>query len=123
MIADGYTVAAVTRFLNQQGIKTSGGAEWLNSTVIRIVENEIYKGDYIMHKHFVNDERKLVTNRGEVDAWYIEDDHEPIVSSELWQKAQDAVAQKREYLATGSVNTDFTEDNYPYKDRIFCAKC
>lgn len=123
MIADGYTVAAVTRFLNQQGIKTSGGAEWLNSTVIRIVENEIYKGDYIMHKHFVNDERKLVTNRGEVDAWYIEDDHEPIVSSELWQKAQDAVAQKREYLATGSVITDFTEDNYPYKDRIFCAKC
>ncbi len=47
-----------------------------------------------MHKHFVNEERKLVRNRGEVDAWYIEDDHEAIVSR-TWQKAQDALEAKR----------------------------
>lgn len=123
MAADGYTPAAIKRYLNENGVKTVGGTKWIDSTVFRLIENEIYKGDYIMHKHFVNEERKLVRNRGEVDAWYIEDDHEAIVSPELWQKAQDAIEAKRDYLAEGSVIEEFTEDNYPYMNRIFCAKC
>lgn len=123
MAAEGYTPAAIRRYINKAGLKTVQGAEWSDSTVIRLIENEIYKGDYIMHKYFVNDERKLVKNRGEVDAWYIEDDHEAIVSPELWQMAQDAVALKREYLAEGSVIEEFTEENYPYMNKIFCSKC
>lgn len=83
MVADGYTFAAVKRYLNDQGVKTATGAEWCESTVIRLVENEIYKGDYIMHKHFVNEDRKLVPSRGEVDSWYVENDHIPIVSKNL----------------------------------------
>ena len=123
MAADGYTPAAIKRYLNENGVKTVGGAEWIDSTVFRLIENEIYKGDYIMHKHFVNEERKLVRNRGEVDAWYIEDDHEAIVSPELWQRAQDALEAKRDYLAEGSVIEEFTEENYPYMNKIYCAKC
>ena len=72
MAADGYTPASIKRYLNENGVKTVGGVQWVDSTVFRLLENEIYKGDYIMHKHFVNEERKLVRNRGEVDAWYIE---------------------------------------------------
>lgn len=123
MAADGYTVAAITRFLRKENLKTVSGVEWCESAVARLIENEIYKGDYIMHKHYVNEERKLVRNRGEVDAWYVTDDHKAIVSNELWQKAQDALGKKREYLATGSVIEDFTEENYPYMNKIFCAKC
>nr|DAQ63036.1 MAG TPA: integrase [Caudoviricetes sp.] len=123
MAADGYTPAAIKRFLNDKGVLTVGGAKWIDSAVIRILENEIYKGDYIMHKHYVNEERKLVRNRGEVDAWYIENDHKAIVSESLWQKAQEAIGKKREYLATASVIKDFTEENYPYMNKIFCAKC
>lgn len=123
MATDGYTVAAISRFMKESGEKTVSGAEWTESTVVRLLENEIYKGDYIMHKHYVNEERKLVRNRGEVDAWYITDDHVPIVSAELWQKAQDALEAKREYLAKGSVIEEFTEENYPYLNRIFCAEC
>lgn len=123
MAADGYTPAAIKRYLNKNGVKTVNGTEWVDSAVFRIIENEIYKGDYIMHKHFVNEERKLVRNRGEVDAWYIEDDHEAIVSPEVWQKAQDALNAKREYLAKGSVIEEFTEENYPYMNKIFCSQC
>lgn len=123
MAADGYTPASIRRFLNDNGVRTAGGGKWLDSTVIRLLENEIYKGDYIMHKHFVNEERKLVPNRGEVDAWYIERDHEAIVSGKLWQKAQDALAKKREYLANGSVVAELNEENYPYMNRLYCAGC
>lgn len=99
------------------------GALWCDSTVFRILENEIYKGDYIMHKHYVNEDRKLVVNRGQEDAWYIENDHEPIVSRKLWQEASDRLNEKREYLAEGSFIADFTQENYPYMGHLFCGKC
>jgi len=123
MAAEGYSPAAISRYLNKNSVPTAGGVEWIDSTVFRLLENEIYKGDYIMHKSFVNEERKQVLNRGQVDAWYIEDDHEPIVSRELWQRAQDAISMKREYLATGSDIEEFTEEHYPYMNRIFCHEC
>ncbi len=123
MAANGYTPAAIKRYLNDNGMKTVDGADWTDSTVFRLLENEIYKGDYIMHKHYVNEERKLVRNKGQVDAWYIQDDHLPIVSPKLWQKAQDSIEKKRDYLATGSVVAEMNDENYPYRNSLFCAEC
>lgn len=123
MAADGYTPAAIKRYLNENGVKTAQGAAWIDSAVFSLLENEIYKGDYIMHKHYVNEERKLVRNRGQVDAWYIQDDHLPIVSLELWQRAKDAIERKRDYLATGSVVEEMNDENYPYRNSLFCAEC
>ena len=123
MIADGYSTADVKRYLNENGVKTVQGKEFTESTVIRIIENEIYKGDFIMHKHFVNADRKEVRNRGQVDSWYITDDHPAIVSKKLWKKAQDAIAKRRAYLAEGSVVGENTEEVYPYKNKVYCAYC
>ena len=50
-----------------------------------------------MQKTYVNDERKQVKNRGQVNSWYAENDHVPIVSKRLWQKAQDALRDRRHY--------------------------
>ena len=123
MAAEDYTPTVISHYLNEKGIATVNGAEWTTGTVIRILENEICKGDYIMHKHYVNDDRKLVRNRGKVDAWYIEDDHKGIVSQELWQEAQKALERKREYLATGSVIMEMNDENYPYRNKVFCSEC
>lgn len=123
MAAEGYSLSAIAEEMNIAGIKTDKGAGWTESTVKRILENEIYKGDYIMHKNYVNEERKLVRNRGEADAWYIEDDHPPIVSQQLWDKAQEARKKKREYLDMDCQIREVTEENYPYKGHLFCAEC
>lgn len=123
LIADGYTPAEVRRFLNDNNVKTTVGATFVDSTVIRIIESEIYKGDFIMHKHFVNADRKEVKNEGQVDSWYIQNDHPAIVSRALWQRAQDAVARKRAYLAEGSVVGENDEETYPYKNQIYCSIC
>lgn len=123
LIAEDYTPADVRRYLNSEGVTTTKGAAFTDSTVIRIIESEIYKGDFIMHKHFVNADRKEVRNTGQVDAWYIRDDHAPIVSRKLWKKAQDAIEKKRAYLAEGSVVGENDLDTYPYKDKLFCDKC
>lgn len=123
LTADGYNQAEVARYLNDQRVKTVGGAKFTPSTVIRILENVIYKGDFIMQKHFTNAERKQQKNRGELPSWYVHDDHERIVSDKLWNKAQEQIAKKREYLAKGSVVGEKTEEVYPYMNKIYCAKC
>ena len=123
LCADGYNLAQIARFMNQEGITTKAGASFSESTVKRILMNEIYKGDYLMHKHYVNAERREVPNRGEVDAWYVADDHVPLVSHKLWARAQEKLEEKRKYLATGSVIGPLDETTYPYMNRVFCAKC
>ena len=123
MAADSYSLADIARYINMNGVKTDLGAKFTESTVKRIIENEIYMGDYKMQKNFVNADRKEVKNKGEVDAWYIEDDHVPIVSKKLWEKANMVRAAKRAYLDSTSVIKDITEENYPYMNQIFCAKC
>ena len=123
MIADGYSLADVKNYLNAKDIKTTKGASFENATVLNIVESEIYKGDYIMHKYYVNDDRKLVRNNGDVDAWYIKDDHKAIVSKKLWQKAQDKLNEKREYLNKKDIVKELNDTNYPYIKKIYCAKC
>ena len=123
LCAEGYRPQQIARFLNDNGIHTKAGAEFTSSTVLRILENEIYKGDYIMHKYFVNAERKEVRNKGEVDAWYIKDDHPALVSRKLWDRAQESLSEMREYLATGSVVGELNEETYPYKNQLFCAEC
>lgn len=123
MAADGYTVAEIKRYIVSKNVRTIKGAEFTESTVIRILENEIYKGDYIMHKHFVNEDRKLVKNEGQVDAWYVTDDHKPIVSKRLWNKVQEQLKKRRKYRFTGSEIKEFTEENYPYMNHIYCVEC
>lgn len=123
LCASGYRPQQIARHLNEHGVRTKAGAMFSSSTVIRILENEIYKGDYIMHKYYVNAERKEVRNRGEVDAWYIKDDHPALVSRKLWDRAQEQLSVMREYLSTGSVVGALDEETYPYKSQIFCAEC
>ena len=123
MIVDGHTAASVRRYLNDNGVKTSAGAKWIDTTVHRIIRNEIYKGDFVMHKYFNDEDRKERKNTGQVDSWYVEDDHVPIVSKALWQKAQEALDRNANYRI-GDMNVrEFTEENYPYKDKLFCAEC
>ena len=118
MVADGYTIAQVKKYLNENGATSPAGAPWGDTALTRLIESEIYKGDYIMHKYYVNDERKLVRNNGEEDSWYIENDHDAIISKALWQKAQDALAKRREYLSM-----DLEHGEKSYRAYLYCAYC
>lgn len=123
LVIKGVNCTNVARHLNKKGILTVKAAKWTASTVFRIVENEIYKGDVLMRKTFVNEERRHVLNRGERPMYYAEGNHPAIVSQKTWEKAQQKLEEMREKRDTHSIITDFTEENYPYMNHIFCAKC
>lgn len=42
---------------------------------------------------------------------------------QLWDKAQEARKKKRDYLDMDCQIREVTEENYPYKGHLFCAKC
>ena len=123
LAAQGYNLSEIGRYMNDQHVKTKQGSTWEPDRVKAILDNVIYKGDFINQKCFIDDKRRLAINHGERKRWYFENDHVPIISHELWDRVRKERAKKREYLDTGSFVAEMNEMNYPYKNKLFCAKC
>lgn len=81
----------IARELNEQGIMTIKGNPWVPSSVMGIVNNEKYKGDLLLGKTFTVDpiSKRRLENLGEEDRYYIHDHHEPIISEEMFARAQE----------------------------------
>lgn len=96
MAADGWSISQITKYLNENKITTQNDRTFIRSTVSRILHNHAYKGDYICQRYYVNNQRKLVRNKGEKQMYYIRHDHPAIVSEEMWETAQEKLAKKSE---------------------------
>lgn len=144
MAADGWRIGDITKYLNQNKVTTQNGKIFSRSAVSRILHNHAYKGDYICQRYYVNNQRKLVRNKGEKQMYYIRHDHMALVTEELWEKAQESLrkpgsvraraearAEQRPGLASYNSRDQhpageipaLTIENYPYKDRVFCKYC
>lgn len=76
--------------LNEEGIRTRRGYTWHPSAIRLILENEKYAGDLKLQKIFVRDHltKEKVVNHGELPIYWVENDHEPIISREQFQAIQ-----------------------------------
>ena len=70
---EGNSYQTISNIYNEE--KVFGKTNWCDSTILRILENEIYKGDYVHGKK---------TNH----PTYYENVVEPLVSKELWEECQ-----------------------------------
>lgn len=64
-----------------------GKDKWRIITLESILKNEKYKGDACIRKTYVKDflTHKLVKNNGEVDSYYVEKHHDPIINPDEWE--------------------------------------
>ena len=89
---DGIGGRAIARELDELGYKTPRGLDhWQDTTVLGIIKNEKYKGDILMGKTFTVDpisKRRLI-NFGEEDKYYIKNNHDAIISPEIFTQAQE----------------------------------
>ena len=84
-------VCKIKKYLDENGIRTvTGKNEWSTSTIDRILSNEKYVGDVLMQKSFTENFLigKRKKNNGELDMYFIENDHEPIISREVFEQVQ-----------------------------------
>ena len=94
----GYTPYAIGRRLTEDGIPTPGGKQKWNDSVIRsILTNEKYKGDALLQKVFTEDfiTKKKIRNTGQVPQYYVEGNHEAIVSAETFDLVQEQMAARK----------------------------
>ena len=78
-----------------------GESRWAAVSVVRILQNEKYKGDLLMQKYYIRDflTKELEKNDGKLTQYYVENDHEAIIEREIWDAAQ--LVSQRENLLSG----------------------
>ena len=79
--------------------EAEGGKPWCIERVRTALRNEAYRGDLLTNKVVVLDylTKKPVRNRGQVEQFYIEEHHAPIIEPQIFDTVQ-------EYMKQGLLN-------------------
>ena len=105
MYLSGYGAPTIAKELTRLGRKNKKGeVKWTDSGIRSIINNEKYKGDLLLGKTFTVDpiSKRRLENMGEEEQYYIKEHHEPIVSPEIWEAAQE-IKKSRYRRSTMSV--------------------
>ncbi len=108
----------IAKDLNKNKIPTVTGTKWYDTTVLAILKNEKYKGDAWLQKTYTPNHltKKKKRNTGEVDYYYIEDNHSAIISREMWEAAQIKLKENRR-------NKEHSQVKNKYSGLLVCSKC
>jgi len=123
----GVSPDVLARKLNEDGVRgCSGEPRWATSTIMGILQNEKHNGDAILQKTFTADflTKKMVKNEGQLEQYYVKDDHEAIIDKDFWNAVQMEIARRREYLQKHGLRTmgRYT-DTQPFSNRVICGTC
>ena len=115
----------IAKELNADGVPTVAGGRWQENTILNILKNEKYKGDAILQKYYTPDHLKkgTVRNKGEVDSYYIEDNHSPIITREMWEQVQEEIERRGKAKGNVAGDTNKYKNRYPLTGMLFCSKC
>lgn len=124
---EGVNPDVIVKILNEKGVQTCmGGNKWTCSQIKNILKNEKHMGDSILQKTYTPDylTHKSVQNDGQLPKYHIKEDHEAIVSSELWQAVQMEMDRRKKYMEKYSLKTmgQHTDEN-PFSHRVICGRC
>lgn len=76
----------------------AGKSKWYPKTVESILTNEKYKGDALLQKRFTVNflTKETKDNGGEVPQYYVEHNHEAIISPQIFDWVQEEIKRRRE---------------------------
>lgn len=117
----------IKQYLNKNGVPGCAGGDWDDTAVFRVLHNVSYKGDAILQKTYTDSRRKRHKNKGQVDQWYIAENHQPIVPPEQWDKVQEILQKRSEHLQKPArPKTDkprSSRNTYPLSNMMYCPHC
>ena len=117
-------LSKVSRYLYSLGYKSKTGKRLDTTILTRIIENPKYKGYYCGHKTKVLDYRTKKKKKLSESDWIIYKDTEnvpPIVSEELWERANKKLKQRQDSFASRAVNKAVFQNRYTYSGKIYCG--
>ena len=117
-------LSKLSRYLFSLGYKSKTGA-CLDTTILtRIIENPKYKGYYCGHKSKVLDYRTKKKKRLNKSDWIIYKDYDnvpPIVSEELWERANSKLKQRQDSFTNRAIKKEVFRNRYTYSGKIYCG--
>lgn len=117
-------LSKVSRYLFSLGYKSKTGKKIDPTILTRIIENPKYKGYYCGHKSRVLDYRTKQKKRLNETDWIIYKDYDnvpPIVSEELWKRANIKLKMRQESFTNRAVNKKVFQNRYTYSGKIYCG--
>ena len=111
--------------LTRDGVPTATGrGKWYDSTIRSMLRNEKYMGDALLQKSYTVDflTKKKARNLGELPQYYVENDHEPIISREIYQQTQGELL-RRENLYSASGMREVHSCKYALSGHMVCGIC
>ena len=127
LYVQGYGAYTIAKELTRLGkVNKKGKVKWTDSGIRGILKNEKYKGDLLMGKTYTVDpiSKRRLDNRGESNKYYTRNHHEPIVSEEIWNKAQE-IRESRYHTnenVSDAARTKFAR-KYAFSSMCQCGFC
>ena len=100
LYVEGYSHQKIANIFNQE--KVNGRTTWYDSTIQKILSNEVYKGDFVhgkRQKHPV----------------YYENVVEPLVSKEMWEQCQEQKKRNARHFERTAT--------YLFTNKLKCSRC
>lgn len=124
LYASGTKVSSIVSELNDANIKTVyGHAKWNRNTVKDIIRNEKYSGDALLQKYYRPNFKSRISkvNNNTLPQYYVENNHQPIVSKELFKQANKVrLSRADKYLIE---DRSVYSIKSRYADFMYCPHC
>ena len=116
----------IRKYLNDSGFPSPKGKHWNDSQIFRILKSELYKGDVMMQKTYLDADRVRHKNTGQKDRFYIEDHHPAIVDRFVWDEVQEILdirsMQLKQKMPDHSMGGT-SHNQYPLTGMLYCPHC
>ncbi|SCW83305.1 Site-specific DNA recombinase [Paenibacillus tianmuensis] len=123
---EGKSYEAIAKGLMRDKIKTvTGGDKWWDSSITIILTNEKYYGALLQQKTITVDflTHKRIKNRGQEQQYLIEENHEPIISKEMFEAVQKEKERRAKPKGNILGHQKKYSSKYPLSSKVFCGCC
>ena len=118
-ILSGKTPSQIADELNRQGIFTARSGKWRGERITELIANEKYVGDALFQKTYTDSSFTRHRNHGVCNQYLITEHHEPIVSHEVFDRANEIIKLRRK----GKCDTKKYQNRYGFSGKIICCEC
>ena len=126
----GKSIQNIRQVLEASGVRNAAGTtEWTASNLRSILTNEKYCGDALLQKSFIKDciSKKAILNTGQLPKVLIQDNHEAIVSREMFDAVQLEIARRRAQdgrtRKSAPTGRGKFSGKYALSGLLFCGEC
>jgi len=111
----------ISKILNEEGVPTMRAKRWNKQSLQQIIANINYTGDLLLqktyHENYLTKKKRI--NNGELDQFFVENDHEAIITRDEYYTALEIRRKRVEYFKLDN----FKVRTYPLTGFVKCGNC